>query len=187
MLIIVGLGNPGLKYKKTYHNMGFVSVDKLADILGVSFKKSACEAKIAELFVGGEKIVIAKPMTYMNNSGQCVKQLVGSYKAKPNEVLVIYDDIDLDCGVLRLRDKGSGGTHNGMRSVVSAVGENVPRIRVGIGKSEEMPLIDYVLSSVKGDKKEILSAATERAARAAEAYIRNRDLASVGALFNGKG
>jgi len=186
MLIIVGLGNPGLKYKKTYHNMGFVTIDKLADKLNASFKKSSCDAKIAELFIKGEKVVLAKPLTYMNNSGISVKQLIGSYKAEPKEVIVAYDDIDLECGTLRIRDGGSGGTHNGMRSVVAECGEKVARVRIGIGKPQDIPLVDYVLSCVSGENKEILKEATDRAANFLYDYIYDRNLEKTGANYNGK-
>lgn len=187
MLIIVGLGNPGLKYEKTYHNMGFTVVDKLAQKVGISFKKTTCDATVGECFYHGEKIILAKPTTYMNNSGISVKQLGASFKAKPEEIVVVYDDVDLERGVLRIRDKGSAGTHNGMRSVVSSCGENVPRIRVGIGKDPEIPLVDYVLSKVSGDAKILLDDATDRAAEALYSYIQERDIDKIGAKYNGKG
>ena len=185
MLIIVGLGNPGLTYKNTIHNMGFDCLDHLADKLGVSFKKKDCESKIAELFVDGEKIVLAKPQTYMNNSGEAVKQLLGKYKAKSEEVIVAFDDIYLDPGVLRIRAAGSGGGHNGMKSIIARCSENVPRVRIGVGSNGEIPLVNYVLSKVSGEKKKILSEATERAAEALFEYIRVRDLEKIGNKFNG--
>lgn len=185
MLIIVGLGNPGLSYKNTIHNMGFDCVDKLADKLNVTFKKKECESKIAELFVDGEKIVLAKPQTYMNNSGEAVKQLMGKYKAKPEDVIVAFDDIYLVEGALRLRANGSGGSHNGMKSVVARCTENVMRIRIGVGSNGDIPLVNYVLSKVSGEKKKILADATERGAEALYEFIHTRDLEKIGNKFNG--
>lgn len=185
MLIIVGLGNPGLTYKNTIHNMGFDCVDKLADKLNVSFKKKECESKIAELFVDGEKIVLAKPQTYMNNSGEAVKQLMGKYKAKAEEVIVVFDDIYLPEGALRIRANGSGGSHNGMKSVVSRCSESVMRLRIGVGSNGDIPLVNYVLSKVSGDKKKLLSDTTERASEALFEFIRTRDLEKIGNKFNG--
>lgn len=187
MLIIVGLGNPGAKYEKTYHNMGFTVIDKLAKKVGISFRKNTCDAIVGECFLRGEKIILAKPLTFMNNSGVSVKQLMGSYKAKSEEIVVVYDDVDLDRGALRIREKGSAGTHNGMRSIVSSVGENFPRVRVGIGKSDEIPLVDYVLSKVSGEAKEVLEESTDRAADALYYYVQERNLEKVGARYNGKG
>lgn len=185
MLIIVGLGNPGLTYKNTIHNMGFDCVDKLSDKLGVSFKKKECDSKIAELFVNGEKIVLAKPQTYMNNSGEATKQLLGKYKAKPQEMIVVYDDIYLDVGVLRIRAVGSAGGHNGMKSIIANCSENFPRVRIGVGSNGDIPLVNYVLSKVSGEKKKALGEATERASDALFEYIHTRDLEKVGSKFNG--
>lgn len=185
MIIIVGLGNPGLSYKNTIHNMGFDCVDKLADKLNTSFKKKDCESKIAELFINGEKIILAKPQTYMNNSGEAVKQLMGKYKATPEEIIVAYDDIYLAEGALRIRASGSGGGHNGMKSVVLRCTENVRRVRIGVGTNGDIPLVNYVLSKVSGEKKKILSDATERASEALLEYIHVRDLDKVGNKFNG--
>lgn len=187
MLLIIGLGNPGLAYKDTYHNMGFITVDKLAFALGVDFKHRYCKAKVAEKFVNGEKIVIAKPQTYMNLSGESVRELMGKYKASPRETIVVYDDIDIPCGTLRLRQGGSAGTHNGMRNIIALAGScDFPRIRVGIGKPQgEMDLVNFVLSKVRGENYDKLSDATERASKALLAYIDVRDIARVGADYNG--
>lgn len=186
MLIIVGLGNPGLSYKKTYHNVGFMCVDKLAESMGFDFKKKICKAKVAEIFVKGEKIVIAKPQTYMNLSGESVKELMGYYKAKPEEVIVVYDDIDLAVGQKRIRPTGSAGTHNGMRSIVSLCGTDLRRIRVGIGRPENnIPLADFVLSKPKGDVLEELSISISIVAKALEDYIADRSIDKLGNKYNG--
>lgn len=177
MLIIVGLGNPGLTYRNTYHNTGFNTVDKLVADLGGTFKRRICHAKVCELFVKGEKIIVAKPQTYMNLSGDSVRELLGYYHAKPQEVVVVYDDIDLDLGVLRMREKGSAGTHNGMRSVVGCVGENVPRLRIGIGRpTGEMSLYNFVLSRPKDDLFARWDKATTDAKTVLSAYLDTRSI-----------
>ena len=175
MLIIVGLGNPGMAYRGTHHNMGFNTVDKLAARLGVKIDKKKCSAKVGEAFVKGEKIVLAKPQTYMNLSGQAVRELLGAYHAEHDEMVVVYDDVDLDRGTLRFRQKGSAGTHNGMRNIVELAGEDIPRLRVGIGKPQgEMPLYDFVLSRPKGEAAKQLDKATDEAAEILEGYISTR-------------
>ena len=115
MYLIVGLGNPEKKYEKTFHNMGFLAAGDAAEALNTKFKKKECEASVAEAFVNGEKVVIARPMTYMNASGRAVKQLMAKYKVSPHEMVVLYDDYDLPKGHVRIRPSGSAGTHNGMR------------------------------------------------------------------------
>lgn len=177
MLLIVGLGNPGMMYRHTHHNMGFDTLDKLAERLDVAFKHKFCLAKVAEAYIGGDKIVLAKPQTYMNLSGDSVRQLMGKYQAKPEDVVIVYDDIDLDAGVIRMREHGSAGTHNGMRSVVQTVGERVVRLRVGVGKPQnQMPLYDYVLSRPDKDKAILLGQAQDRACAVLTRYIACRDV-----------
>lgn len=186
MLLIVGLGNPGLAYKNTVHNMGFDCVDKLADIFGADFKKKDCQAKIAEIFISGEKIVLAKPQTYMNNSGISVKQLMGKYSASPNETIIVFDDVAIPEGALRIRKNGSGGTHNGMKSVVALCGEGVARMRIGVGEPpENVPLMNYVLSKLSGEKKKRLAETTARGADALYDYIKNRNIETIGNKYNG--
>lgn len=148
MHIIIGLGNPGKEYQRTRHNVGFDVIDVLSEKLGIALTKSAMHGLIGEGFLDGEKVVLVKPQTYMNLSGQCVTELVSWYKAPMENVLVIYDDIDLPLGKLRLRASGSAGTHNGMRSVIGLLGrQDFPRLRVGVGaKPEGWELADWVLS-----------------------------------------
>jgi PTH1 family peptidyl-tRNA hydrolase len=189
MLIIVGLGNPGIAYRKTYHNIGFRCADKLAESKGVTFKHRYCNAKAAEFYVDGEKIVIAKPQTFMNRSGDSVRQLAGKFRVDSSKILIVYDDADLDFGSIRLRASGSAGTHNGMRSIVDAIGTNVPRLRAGIGKGNpELPLFNYVLSNVARDKVILEDAFTDRIVAALNMYIdTGGNLETVGQCFNGKG
>ena len=121
MYLIVGLGNPEKKYEKTFHNMGYIAVGDAAEALGAKFKKKECEASVAEAFVSGEKVILARPLTYMNNSGRAVKQLMSKYKISEENLIVIYDDYDLPKGKVRIRASGSAGTHNGMRSIIGDV------------------------------------------------------------------
>ena len=144
MNIVIGLGNPDAKYYGTYHNIGFACVDALAKKLGVSFDKQKFKADIAEGVFNGEKIMIVKPRTYMNLSGQCVVML--KEKFKDANILVVVDDIDLPKGNIRYREHGSAGTHNGLRSIVSFIGQEFARIKVGIGRDISLDLADYVLS-----------------------------------------
>ena len=148
MLIVVGLGNPGREYARTRHNVGFDVLDVLSEKTGIQLTKSAMHGLIGEGFVRGEKLVLVKPQTYMNLSGQCVTELVSWYKQPMDRLLVVYDDIDLPLGKLRLRGSGSAGTHNGMRSIIGLLGaQDFPRLRVGVGsKPEGWELADWVLS-----------------------------------------
>lgn len=144
MNIVVGLGNYDRKYDGTYHNIGFACVDALAQKIGVDFDKEKFKAKVGEGVLDGEKILLVKPLTYMNNSGECLVLLKEKYKDA--RILVIVDDIDLPRGYIRYREHGSSGTHNGLRSIVSYIGEDFERIKVGIGRDISMDLADYVLS-----------------------------------------
>lgn len=135
MWLFIGLGNPGAEYARTRHNIGFMSVDAMAERWGISFDRKGGKALIAEGTVYNERIVCAKPQTYMNLSGEAVINLTQWYKTSFDHVLILYDDFDLPFGRLRVRLKGGPGSHNGMKSIIGAVGhENVPRLRIGIGK-----------------------------------------------------
>ena len=148
MHIIIGLGNPGKEYHRTRHNVGFDVIDVLSEKLNIQLPKNAMHGLIGEGFVGGEKVILVKPQTYMNLSGLCVTELVSWYKAPMENVIVIFDDIDLPLGKLRLRKDGSAGTHNGMRSIIGLLGrQDFPRLRVGVGKKPEgWELANWVLS-----------------------------------------
>ena len=149
MKIVVGLGNYEPKYEHTYHNIGFDVVDEIAKKLDLSFSKKMCKGLVAEGRLGREKLILVKPLTYMNLSGLCVKEL--KQKFKDARILVIADNIDLPKGNIRYKERGSGGTHNGLRNIVKEIGEDFERIRVGIGRDIFMDLADYVLS--KYDKE----------------------------------
>jgi PTH1 family peptidyl-tRNA hydrolase len=187
MKIIVGLGNPEEKYFKTFHNMGFMAVGDVAEQLGVKFKKKESEAVTAEANLNGEKVILARPVTYMNNSGRAVKQLLAKYKATPNDLVVLYDDYDIPKGKIRIRPNGSAGTHNGMRSIIAEIGtSDFKRIRIGIHDDEvSIPIINYVLANVKEEDYELFISACNRAASAAIAIAKGEKTELVMTAFNG--
>lgn len=169
MKIIVGLGNPDGKYKNTFHNMGFNVVDLFAKKKGLKFSGNKCKALITK----GEGFILAKPQTYMNKSGESVAELKKYFKVALNDILVVYDDIDVKKGKIRFRMLGSAGTHNGMRDVVDKVGET-PRIRIGVGHDESMRLMDFVLSEVDEPTREILKTSYENACVLIEQFIEGK-------------
>ncbi len=187
MYIIVGLGNPEEKYLKTFHNMGYIAVGDVAAKLDVKFKKKECEAYVAEANLDGEKIIIARPVTYMNNSGRAVKQLLAKYKASAADLIVIYDDYDIPKGNIRIRPSGSAGTHNGMRSVIAEIGTSAfARIRIGIRDAEvNIPIMNYVLSEVKREDYNLFIAACGKAADAALEIASGEPVEKVMTAYNG--
>ena len=186
MYLIVGLGNPDKKYEKTFHNMGYIAVGDAAEVLGAKFKKKECEASVAEVQINGEKVILARPLTYMNNSGRAVKQLMAKYKIEENNLIVIYDDYDLPKGKVRIRAGGSAGTHNGMRSIIGETGlKNFPRIRIGIRDEEvDIPIINYVLSDVRKDDYPLFADACHKAGEAAAEFARGLDIEKVMCKYN---
>ena len=175
MYIIAGLGNPGLKYRGTRHNCGFAAIDELAKKLGARWNKKQFSADTAECRIGGEKALLLKPRTYMNLSGSAVAEAMRFYKLAPDRVIVIYDDVDLDAGHLRIREKGSAGTHNGMRSIVECLGTgDFPRVRIGIGKNPpQMDLAAYVLGRIPHGDRAMMERAFSDAADAAAEIVKN--------------
>ncbi len=183
MLLIVGLGNVGKEYEKTYHNMGFFVVDALASRLGVTIKKAECSSLTATKSKQGEKIVLAKPTTFMNLSGDALTSLIKKYGA--DDVIVVYDDIDIPRFVVRARREGSAGTHNGMRDVVKKLGRtDVKRIRIGVGR-DQGDLKDYVLSNIKKDDEDTFQKTFDKVADALVAYIQDRDFDLLMRQLNG--
>ena len=146
MIVVVGLGNKDEIYSGTYHNLGFMVADRLAERLAVKFTKTKYKSRLAEGNFNGERILIAKPQTYMNNSGEAVSLLKKQFKDA--RIIVAVDDIDLPAGKIRYRERGSSGTHNGLRSIVAYIGEEFERVRVGTGRPEG-DLKDFVLSKIK--------------------------------------
>ena len=186
--MIVGLGNPGREYETTRHNMGFMVLDILAEKLGVEIKKLKAKALIGECRMGGSKVILVKPQTFMNLSGQSVCELMSFYKIPAENVLVIFDDITLDAGKLRIRRNGSDGGHNGIKNIIYLSGSDAfPRIKVGVGKTPhpDYDVKDWVLSSPKGEDAENIKAALIRAAEAAEFMATTRDIDKAMNRFNG--
>lgn len=173
MKLLIGLGNPGSKYELTRHNAGFWVVDALAEQLGVSVKDAKVKAMVGEARVGGERLVLAKPMTYMNLSGESVQGLTAMYRTPLSAVLVVYDDLDLPTGALRLRASGSPGTHNGMRSIVASMGtQQIPRLRMGIGlPGPHEDVAKYVLTPLPRDEVKLMAEAVARASDAVRLWV----------------
>lgn len=169
MYIIIGLGNPTAQYEGTRHNVGFDVIDRLAEKYNIAVDIKKHRAYIGKGMIDGQKVILAKPQTYMNLSGESVRELVDYYKADPEQqLLVIYDDISLDVGQLRIRKKGSAGGHNGIKNIIAHLGTQVfPRIKVGVGeKPKNYDLADYVLGHFSKAEREQMEAGYERAAEA---------------------
>ena len=168
MYLIVGLGNPEPEYSKTRHNMGFDVINKLAKQYNINLNKNNFNAIYQTAVIEGEKVILVKPQTYMNCSGESVKQFVDFYKIPIQNVIVIYDDMDTDMESVRIRAKGGAGSHNGMKSLVYELhSENFPRIRVGIGKPQnEFDRINYVIGKIKDEEYERLQIGVDRAVAA---------------------
>ncbi len=167
MFVVAGLGNPGLLYRRTRHNAGFQALDALADSLGVRLSKRGFSGDYGEGAYCGERVVLIKPRTYMNLSGDCIREVLHFYKCPVENLVVLYDDIELPVGALRIRDKGGAGTHNGMRSIIASLGsECFPRVRIGVGNRTGADLKKYVLGKPGRDEQAELGRAFQDAADA---------------------
>ncbi len=195
MKLVVGLGNPGPEYRDTRHNVGFLVIDELARRWGLDQWRERFEALTAKTARGGEPVLLAKPVTFMNLSGRAVAGLAGFYKIEPDAVLVITDDAALPLGRLRARREGSDGGHNGLKSLAQALGTPAfPRLRIGVGRGEiQAPdgrvlgrpdMADHVLGRFRPDEHDTISAAVRRAADASEAFIAE-GIERVMNVFNG--
>ena len=184
MLLIAGLGNPDKKYAKNVHNLGFMVIDKVASKLGVTIDKKGHKGLYATLNCKGEKVILIKPQTYMNLSGESIKSAVDFYKIPTENVLVVYDDIDVDKGSVRIRQKGSSGTHNGMKNIILHLGTgDFPRVRVGCKPVDfKGSLVDYVLSDINVLEMEN---AIEKASMAIISYINGEKFDVVMNKYNG--
>ncbi len=172
MYIIAGLGNPGKKYEKTRHNMGFLVLDELASAHEIKIGRIKHKALIGEGRIAGEKVVLVKPQTYMNLSGESLREVVKYYNVPDKNLIVIYDDLDLETGTLRIRKKGSAGSHNGMKSVIYQLQtDEFPRIRIGIGESGGLDRKDFVTAKVADAEAELLAETIRNAARAIDCII----------------
>lgn len=185
MKLIVGLGNIGKEYADTNHNVGFMVVDRVAEMLGENIKKTGCDADYAEFNKNGEKIILAKPRTYMNESGRSVKSFMKKYDFAIEDVVVINDDIDLAPGYVRIRKNGSAGTHNGLRSIIKETGSGeFKRIRVGIGsKNPNQDLASFVLAKMK--MTDAQKQGLEKAAKAVYDYVLGDTIDNVMSKYNG--
>ena len=188
MFAIIGLGNPGKEYENTRHNAGFNSVDAIAKKYGIDISKNEFKSKVGQGFIDGQKVILVKPQTYMNNSGEAVREVVDFYKLdSTSEIMIIYDDISLDVGMIRVRDKGSAGGHNGIKSIIAHLGsEALLRIRVGVGdKGENGDLVKHVLGTFKGDDETTIKESYEKAVDAAT-LILNDNLEKAMNIYNKK-
>ncbi len=174
MKLIVGLGNPGKEYEKTRHNTGFMVLDRLADKLGVTIEQNKFKGLYAKLKYHGEDIILLKPQTFMNLSGESVRAAMDFFKIDQQDLLVIYDDMDMPTGKLRLRQNGSAGGHNGMKNIILHLGnQNFERIRVGIGRHPYMKVVDYVLSRFTNEESVDIEKGIEDASEAVIDILNN--------------
>lgn len=174
--MIVGLGNPGSKYENTRHNAGFAAIDFLAKELGASVTRMKFKSLVGEAKIGGHRVLLMKPSTFMNLSGQAVTEAMHFYKLEPTQVLILFDDISLEPGRLRIRKNGSAGGHNGMKNIIYLSGrEDFPRIKLGVGKKPhpDYDLADWVLSRFTEPDHKLLLEAVENAAKAALLIVEN--------------
>lgn len=174
--MVVGLGNSGREYENTRHNAGFIAVDFLADRLGVRIDRIKYKSLVTSCTIAHKKVLLMKPSTYMNNSGLAVKEAMSFYKLPPERVIVVFDDISLDVGRMRIRRKGSDGGHNGIKNIIYLTGSDMfPRIKLGVGhKPEKWNLADWVLSHFTEDELNIMMESADRASQAVELIIDNQ-------------
>lgn len=170
--LIVGLGNPGRRYKDTWHNLGYMAVDRLATKYEQKIKKSRFLGKTAEAVIAGKHVLFLKPTTFMNRSGMSVRAASDFFRIPPERILVIADDIDLTFGQIRLRGRGSAGSHNGLRDIQAALGQEYARLRLGMGPRPEGDLVGVVLERIPKEKEKPLTDMLQRAADCAETFLR---------------
>lgn len=175
MYLIVGLGNPENDYGKTRHNMGFNTINKIAKQYEIEVTKSKFKGLYGNGIIEGEKVILLKPQTFMNLSGESIKEIIQFYKIEMEQLIIIYDDLDIEPGMIRIRKTGGPGTHNGMKSVVNELQtQNFKRVRVGIGKPEKKEeLIEYVLGAIPEEEKEKLEKGTDLAKEAVVEIIKS--------------
>ena len=175
MYLIVGLGNPENEYAHTRHNMGFDTINQIAKNNNIQITKNKFKGLCESTIIQNQKVILLKPQTYINLSGESVKEVAEFYNLKPEEIIVIYDDIDIEKGHIKIRKKGGAGSHNGMKSVVEELqSTDFARIRVGIGQPEfKSDMINYVIGKVSQEEQEILQQGVEKAAKAVEEILKN--------------
>lgn len=184
MFLIVGLGNPGIQYENTRHNIGFKVIDNIAKEYNIEINRQKFKGVYGEGFINGEKVILLKPTTYMNLSGESIMEVVDFYKLTCEDIVVIYDDISLDIGRLRIREKGSAGGHNGIKSIIAHLGTDVfPRIKVGVGQPN-VDLVNYVLGKFTDEEMEVLSESIDASTKAVSEIIKY-DVNTAMNKFNG--
>lgn len=186
IFVVAGLGNPGSKYVNTRHNVGFDTIDLLSERHGIKVSKLKHKALVGDGLIKNERVLLVKPQTYMNLSGESIRDLVEWFRVPIGKVILIYDDVDLPLGKVRIRPGGSSGTHNGMRSVIYQLNsDEFPRIRIGIDRAPEgWELADYVLGKFSPEEKKIINESISKAADAASAIV-NSGIDAAMNLFNG--
>ncbi len=187
MKIIAGLGNPGMKYTATRHNIGFEVIERLAYEHNIKVDLKKHQGLVGQGVIKGEKVILVKPLTYMNKSGECIRSLMDFYKLTTDDLIVVYDDTSLDLGRLRIRVKGSAGGHNGIKNIISHMGsQEFPRVKVGVGeKPPGWDLADYVLSRFRDDEMNDVKEAVKEGVTAVEAML-SEGLQPAMNLFNAK-
>ncbi len=186
MKVIVGLGNPGTEYDKTRHNMGFMCIDRIADVNNINIIEHKFKAIIGKGFIAGQKVILCKPLTFMNNSGESVREVLDYFKlSAADDLIVIYDDIDLDVGKMRIRERGSAGGHNGIKNIIAHTGtQDFKRIRVGVGaKPEGTDLVKHVLGHFNAEDTATLKEVFDKVADAAT-YMVTDDTATAMNKYN---
>lgn len=187
MKMIVGLGNIGRKYDETRHNVGFMVLDQFAKEHQVSFDKEDFNALIASVFINGEKVLLVKPTTYMNESGRAVGPLATYYNIASEDIAVIHDDMDLEVGKLRLRQKGSAGGHNGIKSLIHHLRtQEFKRVRVGIGHPQKMSVVDWVLSKFTGEQRQAIDVTANEVVAALDYWLASDDFMKTMNKYNHK-
>lgn len=188
MFIIAGLGNPGREYVNTRHNIGFEAIDVLASKYNIKFNKEKFKGLFGEGYIAGEKVILVKPQTYMNLSGECIREFVNWYKIDSENLIVIFDDVSLPLGRMRIRPKGSDGGHNGVKNIIYQLASDVfPRIKIGIGApiNADYDLASFVLGKFSKEEIKILTDTVIKAADAAETIMKS-GVQEAMAKFNGK-
>lgn len=186
--MIVGLGNPGSKYQQTKHNVGFIAVDRLVKDLDISFTEDKTfKALVGSTFINQEKIYFVKPTTFMNNSGLAVRALLTYYNISTKDLMVIYDDLDMAVGKIRLRQKGSAGGHNGIKSIIAHIGtQEFDRVKIGIGRpSHGMSVINHVLGKFDTDDMITINVALDKVDKAINYYLQEKSIEKTMQQFNG--
>ncbi len=187
MKILIGLGNPGREYQGSRHNIGFEIIDYLASQWGIAINQAKFQGVFGSGVVQGEKVILLKPLTYMNLSGICIRQVVDFYKVSISDIVLIYDDMDMEPGRLRTRQKGSAGGHNGIKSTIEHLGDDhFNRIKIGIGRPErKSEVTDFVLTGFHQDEIDVMRSAVKSAAEICKFWLKN-DFVKVMNAYNGK-